>query len=105
MARNTREYQNAGHSLQVKLLLILKKAQIFRSEDARLDAIESGIYPQDFIVEYFDTFRCVACTLLGNDLKELQSPANYPDVPRRKRSAHWTELLAAGGSVISSDTV
>ena len=105
MVRNSREYQNAGHSVQVKILLILKKAQMFRSEDARLDAIESGIYPQDFIVDYFDTFRCVACTLLGNNLKELQSPANYPDVPRRKRSAHWTELLAARGPVVSSDTV
>ena len=72
--------------------------KMFRSEDARLDAIEAGIYPQDFIVEYFDSFRCVACTLLGNNLKELQSPANYPDVPRRKRSAHWTELLVAGDS-------
>ena len=66
---------------------------ISRSEDARLDAIEAGIYPQDFIVDYFSTFSCVACTLLGNDLKELQSAANYPDVPRRKRSAHWTEIL------------
>ena len=66
-----------------------------RSEDARLDAIEAGIYPQDFVEEYFSTFRCVACTLLGNDLKELKSEANYPDVPRRKRSAHWTHLLAA----------
>ena len=71
---------------------------MFRSEDARLDAIEAGIHPQDFIVEYFSTFSCVACTLLGNDLKELHSPANYPDVPRRKRSAHWTELLANGVS-------
>ena len=66
-----------------------------RSEEARLDALEAGIYPQGFVEEYFSTFRCVACTLLGNDLKELQSPANYPDVPRRKRSVHWTEILAA----------
>ena len=38
----------------------------FRSEEARMDALQAGIYPMDFVQRYFASFYCVACTLMGN---------------------------------------
>ena len=39
---------------------------LFRSEEARMDALQAGIYPMDFVQRYFASFYCVACTLMGN---------------------------------------
>ena len=38
----------------------------FRSEESRMDALEAGIYPMEFVQRYFASFYCVACTLMGN---------------------------------------
>ena len=55
---------------------------VYRDEQARMDAIQAGVFPSDFVDEYFSTFRCVACSLMGNRLNAYTRASYYPDVPR-----------------------
>lgn len=66
---------------------------IYRSKEARKDAVMAGTLSPDFIMDYLSTFHCVACTLVGTRLEEVTSPTYYPDLPRRRRDAHWTGPL------------
>ena len=78
----------AGVQTNLQLLLT-----IYRTKEARMDAVMAGTCPPDFIMDYLSTFRCVACTLVGTRLEEVTSPTYYPDLPRRRRDAHWTDIL------------
>ena len=71
----------------VQLLLLSRDA------GSREEALASGIFPGDFLQDYLSTFQCVACTLVGSSLREASSAAFYPEVPRRRRAAHWTNVV------------
>ena len=45
----------------------------------------------EFVIDYFATFYCVACSLMGNRL--VNGPSYYPEEVRRRRRTHWTQLV------------